>query len=223
VWEHTRREGVDEPGVFPVAPDLIEALVELGELDEARAVVERLRMRAHEQEAHPWALATAKRGDALLRLASDAGSDEAATDLADAAADYGALDLRIDRARSLLNLGRAQRRQRKWGAARETFDEAAAAFDELGSTGWAEHARAEHGQVGGRGPQTTGELTPTEQRVAELAADGLGNKEIAQSLHVSVRTVEVHLKHTYAKLGVRSRSQLARRLSEPGVAAENPV
>jgi DNA-binding CsgD family transcriptional regulator len=223
VWEHTLREGVDEPGVFPVAPDLIEALVELGELDEARAVVERLRMRAHEQEAHPWALATAKRGDALLRLASDAGSDEAATDLADAAADYGALDLRIDRARSLLNLGRAQRRQRKWGAARETFDEAAAAFDELGSTGWAEHARAEHGQVGGRGPQTTGELTPTEQRVAELAADGLGNKEIAQSLHVSVRTVEVHLKHTYAKLGVRSRSQLARRLSEPGVAAENPV
>jgi DNA-binding NarL/FixJ family response regulator len=50
--------------------------------------------------------------------------------------------------------------------------------------------------------------------VVELAADGLANKEIAQTLFVSVRTVEVHLKHAYAKLGIRSRTQLARRLSE---------
>ena len=50
--------------------------------------------------------------------------------------------------------------------------------------------------------------------MVELAADGLANKEIASSLFVTVRTVEVHLKHAYAKLGIRSRTQLARRLSD---------
>src|SRR5262249_51258600 len=98
------------------------------------------------------------------------------------------------------------------GGAREG---AAAAFDELGSPGWAEQARSELTRVGGRRKQTSGELTPTERRVAELAADGLANKEIASRLHITVRTVEEHLKNTYAKLGIRSRAQLARRLSAP--------
>jgi len=84
----------------------------------------------------------------------------------------------------------------------------------MGSPGWAEHARSELARVGGRRAPQTGELTPAERRVAELAADGLANKEIAQALFVTVRTVEVHLKHAYAKLGIRSRTQLARRLSE---------
>ena len=77
-------------------------------------------------------------------------------------------------ARSLLALGRAQRRWKKWGAARSSLEEAAAAFDELGSPGWAEEARSELERVsvpGGRA--RPGELTPAEQRVAELAADGL--------------------------------------------------
>jgi DNA-binding NarL/FixJ family response regulator len=67
-----------------------------------------------------------------------------------------------------------------------------------------------HGAEGA--PASSGELTPTERRVAELAAGGSSNKEIAQALFVSVRTVEAHLTHAYAKLGVRSRTQLARRL-----------
>jgi hypothetical protein len=58
VWEHTRREGVDDPGAFPVAPDLVEALTALGELEEARAVAVRLRKLADDQE-HPWGLARA--------------------------------------------------------------------------------------------------------------------------------------------------------------------
>ena len=68
--------------------------------------------------------------------------------------------------------------------------------------------------MGGRRPQARAELTPAERRVVELAADGLTNKQIAQTLFVSVRTVEVHLKHAYTKLGVRSRAQLAHRLAE---------
>ena len=85
-----------------------------------------------------------------------------------------------------------------------------AAFDELGSPGWAEQARSELARVGARRRKApTGELTPTEQRVVELAAAGLANKEIARKLFVGVHTVEVHLTHAYAKLGVRSRTQLA--------------
>jgi DNA-binding CsgD family transcriptional regulator len=60
--------------------------------------------------------------------------------------------------------------------------------------------------------------TPAEQRVVELAAAGLSNKQIARHLSVAVHTVEVHLSHAYAKLGVRSRAQLAGRLAAPAPA-----
>jgi DNA-binding CsgD family transcriptional regulator len=213
VWEHTFREGVDDPGAFPVAPELVEALTELGSSDEALAVTARLRDLAAQQE-HPWGHASAKRCAALVELA--AGTyDEAAAMLVEAADAYGQLGLRFDRARSLLSLGRAARRFRKWGAARRLLEEAAAGFDELGGSGWAEQARSELARVGARRPAPEGGLTATEQRVAGLAAAGLSNKEIAQALFVGVHTVEVHLSHAYAKLGIRSRAQLARRLSAP--------
>jgi DNA-binding CsgD family transcriptional regulator/tetratricopeptide (TPR) repeat protein len=212
VWEHTQREGVAEPGVFPVAPDLVEALIELGELEEARAVSNRLRELA-EQQDHPWGRVTARRCSSLIRLAEPSYHEEAAAALAGAAAAYEALGLRFDAARSLLSLGRAQRRNRKWGAARASLEQAAAAFDELGSPGWADAARSEVERVGGRRAAGTGELTTAERQVVELAVDGLSNKEIARSLVVAVPTVETHLSRAYAKLGVRSRAQLARRLS----------
>ena len=134
----------------------------------------------------------------------------------EAAAEYASLGLRFDHARALLSLGRAQRRLRKWGAARDTLQRAAASFDEIGSPGWADEARSELSRVGARRPPPAGELTPAERRVAELAAAGLANKEIARDLFVSVKTVEAHLSHVYAKLGIRSRAQLARHLSPPG-------
>jgi DNA-binding CsgD family transcriptional regulator len=212
VWVHTEREGVDEPGVFPVAPDLVEALVNMGELEEARATTERLRELSGAQE-HPWGLVSARRCDASIRLASTY-DDPAADCLAEAAASYGRLGLRFDHARTLLSLGRVQRQSRKWAAARASLESAAGTFDELGSPGWAEAARSELARVGARRPRAAGELTEAEQRVAQLAADGLSNKEIAGRLFVTVRTVEVHLKHAYAKLGIRSRTQLAGRLSQ---------
>ena len=210
VWEHTQREGIDEPGAFPVAPDLVEALIELGELDEARSVTARLRDLSRQQE-HPWGRATTKRCEALIRLGSDPGSD-ARSDLAEAAADYGKLGLRFDRARCFLALGRAERRHKKWGASRVSLEQAAAAFEEIGSAGWVEQARSELARVGARRPQAEGTLTPSEQHVASLAAEGLANKEIAAVLHVGVHTVEVHLSRAYTKLGIRSRSQLAGKL-----------
>ena len=214
VWEHTRREGVDEPGVFPVAPDLVEALVDLGELDEAQVTTNRLRELSDAQD-HPWGRVSARRCAALIRLAKTGAYDErAAASLAQAAAAYGELGLRFDRARTLLSLGRAQRRSRKWAAARASLEESASAFDELGSPGWAEATRSELARVGGRRGRAAGELTEAERRVAGLATEGLSNKEIASRLFVTVRTVEVHLKHVYAKLGIRSRAQLAGRLTE---------
>ena len=85
--------------------------------------------------------------------------------------------------------------------------------DRLGSPGWADDARSELQRVGARRAAPAGELTPAERRVAELAAEGLANKEIAQALVVTVNTVEFHLRNVYAKLGVRSRAQLAARLA----------
>ena len=202
VWAHTVREGIDEPGAFPVAGDLVEALVELGEHSEALAVTERL-SELSERQQHPWGLATAKR--------CSANADEAA-------AEFGRLGLPYDRARSLLAQGRAQRRQRKWRAARDALEGAVAAFDELGSDGWAEQARSELARVGARRPRAAGELTPSEERVARLAAEGRSNKEIARTLFVTVHTVEAHLSKAYEKLGVRSRTQLAARLF-PGPSA----
>jgi DNA-binding CsgD family transcriptional regulator len=217
VWEHTAREGVDEPGAFPVAPDLVEALVELGRLEQARAVTLRLRTLC-EQPQHPWGLVTAMRCSALIRLAAPP-CEPAAAELAGAADAYGKLGLRFDEARTLLALGRAQRRLKQWAAARRALERAAEAFAAIESGGWADRARSELARVGARRPGRTGELTPSEQRVAELAAAGHSNKQIAQALFITINTVEGHLTHAYAKLGVRSRGQLTYHLHQQAAAA----
>jgi DNA-binding CsgD family transcriptional regulator len=211
VWDHTVIEAIDDPGAFPVAPDLLEALLELGETQAAQAVVDRLGALAARQR-HPWGLASERRCAAANALAQGYGEEPEAW-LLDAAARYGELGLRFDRARSLLLLGRLQRRHRKRGGARRSLEQAAAAFEEIGCHGWAEKAHAELSRVSGRRSLDDGELTPSERRVGELAAEGLSNKEIAARLFLSVYTVEAHLSSAYAKLGVRSRTQLAGRLS----------
>jgi DNA-binding CsgD family transcriptional regulator len=213
VWDHVEREGVLDPGAFPVAPDLVEALVDAGSPDRASQVAERLAALARNQE-HPWAAVGAQRSSALVELAVNGYGERAATALQDAATTYAALGLAFDSARTLLVLGRAQRRARNWGAVRETLERAAKAFDAIASPGWADNARSELGRVGARRAVPVGQLTDTEARVARLAANGLTNKEIAKELVVTVNTVEFHLRNAYAKLGIRSRAQLAARLLE---------
>jgi DNA-binding CsgD family transcriptional regulator len=209
VWEHCRREGVTDPGAFPVAADLVEALVWLDRIDEALEVTRWLSDLATSQD-HPWGLATAARCRAVIRLSS--GYDEpAAVQLAATATRYGELGLDFDRARSLLWLGRQLRRARKRTQARRLLEQAGAEFDQLGLDGWARQARAEVDLLGSA--TVAGALTPAQRRVAELAAAGFSNKEIARRLFVAVHTVEVHLTNAYAKVGVRSRAQLARYLA----------
>jgi DNA-binding NarL/FixJ family response regulator len=213
VWEHTEREGVEDPGAFPVAGDLVEALAEVGRFETARAVIRRLADLATAQE-HPWGLATAARSAAVVTLAAG-HDDSAAADLARVVAAYRALGLDFDAARTLLVLGRAQRRHKKRAAARQSLEEARSAFEQLGCPGWARTAAAELDRVSGRRAATAGSLSPGEQRVAELAVSGLSNKEIAAQLYLSVYTVEAYLSQVYTKLGIRSRAQLARRLVAP--------
>jgi DNA-binding NarL/FixJ family response regulator len=210
VWEHMVREGVEDPGAFPVAGDLTEALAEAGRAETAGEVIERLGGLAAAQQ-HPWGLATADRSAAVVALA-DGYDEAAAAGLARAAAAYRALGLGFDAARTLLLLGRAQRRAKKRSGARQSLEQARAAFEQLGCLGWAQAAAAELDRVSGRRAAAGGGLTPGEQRVAELAASGLSNKEIAAQLYLSVYTVQAHLSRVYAKLGVRSRAQLIRRL-----------
>lgn len=210
-WAYLEQAGVEDPSVFPVAPELAEALTELGALDDARTVADRLAAFADRLD-HPWGRVTAQRCRAMADLASGSGDPEAAATLEATAAEYERFGLRFDAARTLLALGRVERRRRKWGAARRSLEAAVAAFEAIGSPGWAAEARSELVRVGARRPASAGALTAAEARVVELAADGMSNKEIAARLFVAEHTVEAHLGHAYAKLGVASRVELARRI-----------
>jgi len=112
--------------------------------------------------------------------------------------------------RALLALGVMRRRARRKRPAREAIEGAVAVFERIGAAGWAARARSELGAVGGR-RQAEG-LTAAERRVASLVAEGKTNREVAAALFLRERTVASHLTHVYAKLGVRSRTELARRL-----------
>ena len=118
----------------------------------------------------------------------------------------------LEEARTLLALGSAQRRAQRKREARETLGRALAAFERLGAHAWTERVRAETRRIGGR-PPADGGLTPSEQQIAALVAEGRTNREVATALFISDRTVESHLSHIYRKLGIRSRAALARRLS----------
>src|SRR5262249_35051702 len=152
----------------------------------AGEVIGRLDRLASEQR-HPWGLATVRRSMASVKLA-ERYDDDASRQLAASAAGYRELGLGVDSARAPLFLGGVQRRSKKQAFARHSLEEARLAFEQLGCPGWAELAAAELARVSGRRRAASGGLTPSEQRVAELAASGLSNREIAERLFVGVYT-----------------------------------
>jgi DNA-binding CsgD family transcriptional regulator len=201
--------GARDPGFFYLVPNVIEALVGLGRLDEARAQIAQLEQSGRRQTRHR-ALGVAARGRALVELAE--GDTDAALGSAREALDqHQRLPDPFERGRTLLALGAIQRRTRQRRAARESLRAALDLFEELGASVWAGKARSELGRLGGRTPAGK-ELTPTEERIAELVAKGKTNREVAAELFVTVHTVESALTRIYAKLGVRSRTELAHRL-----------
>ena len=188
-------------------PDAIEVLISLEQLDEAEELVE-----AWEHEGNRYGVlrtpATTARSRALLAAArGDQGGAIAHAE--EALQHHRDLPLPFQRARTLIVLGALHRRAKHKAAARAALEEALEILDGMGAVLWADRARAELGRIGGRAASDG--LTPTEQRVADLVAEGRSNKQVAVELFVTVRTVEANLTRIYAKLGVRSRTELASR------------
>lgn len=200
--------GLEGPKRLAFAGDHAEALVGLGELDRATELVDEIARRG-ELLGRPTLTASAARCRALV-LGARGELDPAIAAAGEAVETFTTLDLPFERARSLLVLGEVQRRAKQRRAARETLTAAAEAFTRLGATRWTERAEADRARVGGR--TAIKGLTETELRVARLVAAGRSNKEVAAELFVSVRAVEANLSKVYAKLDIRSRTELARRI-----------
>jgi DNA-binding CsgD family transcriptional regulator len=207
--ELKRRAGIREPRLCAHAADLVEALVAAGELGEAADVLARLDDEAT-TSAGRCSQAVAARCQAMLlaahgELDGAVGSAERSLHL------FDDLPMPFERSRTLLLLGQLRRRRREKRLAREALEGALRTFEDLQAPVWAERARSELARLpGGR---SAGGLTPTEERVARLAAEGLTNREIAERTFLSLKTVEVNLTRVYRKLGVR-RAALAHRLAE---------
>jgi DNA-binding CsgD family transcriptional regulator len=117
----------------------------------------------------------------------------------------------LELGRTLLAKGTIARRGRQRRFARESIEAAIGIFEGLGASLWVTRAQAEGARIGGRAPAGDA-LTTAERQIAALIAEGLTNREAAGRLFVTVHTVEAALVRVYAKLGVRSRSELAGRL-----------
>jgi DNA-binding NarL/FixJ family response regulator len=193
----------------PAVADAIEAAVLLGRLDEAEARLAVLSATWSESE---WGRAAVRRCEALVLLAS--GDPAAALAAADeAAARFEAAGFPFDRARSLLVTGDALRRRGERRRAADRFAAAKAIFERLDAALWRERAEQELARARPR-PRSDRRLTTAEQRVATLVAAGRTNREVAAELFTTVGTVEVHLTRIYRKLGLRSRTELARRVAD---------
>ena len=142
----------------------------------------------------------AAKGDTVSALAELAEPDPDAS--ARAPCEHG---------RTLLVKGRLLRRVKQKRAAAETLGEALTIFERIGATLWAEQVRRELDRVGLR--RAPDELTVSEQRVAELAATGMTNREVARAAFMSPKTVEANLTRVYRKLGIRSRAELGARMA----------
>ncbi len=205
-----QESGAGEPSAFPPRELAIEALVAVGDLEEARVQLEWLE-EAGRRRATPWPLAMGARCGGLLQAAE--GDLEASLASCEQALKvHERMPVPFERARTLLIYGTILRRAKRRRAAREAIEEALSIFESLPAPVWAEEARAEHARIGGRAAAGSG-LTPSERRIAEVVAEGKTNKEAAAALFISVHTVEDALKRIYRKLGVRSRTEMSRRLN----------
>ncbi|UMB70591.1 helix-turn-helix transcriptional regulator [Mycobacterium paraterrae] len=193
-------------------PDAIEALTAIGRVDEAEPLVCALEKNGAQHD-RPWMLAVGARGRGHVLAAR--GDLEAAESAAqEAVSHHQRLPMPFELARTQLLLGQVQRRRRRRQSAEATLREARETFERLGVPLWAKRAAAELGRLASPVGDGVG-LTAAERRIAERAATGLSNKQIAAELFVAPKTVEMNLSSVYRKLGIRSRSGLSAAL-EPG-------
>jgi len=200
--------GFSEPAVWRVHGDAIEAALANGDTLRAASWVEQFETQATSSPI-PWSLAVSARCRALLE-ATNGDLDAAEAALERALDEHVHCPMPFERARTLLAQGQVLRRSKQRRRAREALEEAIAVFEQLGAAPWAERAREELERV--RGRTAPDDLSPTELRIAELAASGLTNTTIAAEVFVTQKTVEANLARAYRKLGIRSRAQLAHAL-----------
>jgi DNA-binding CsgD family transcriptional regulator len=194
-------------------PFHIESLLTLGDATRARETLERLEERGR---VYPrlWISVTLPRVRALVLAAE--GDFDGAFGALDALDLEAASKLPFDLGWTLLVRGKLHRRVKQKRAAADSLRQALEIFERLGAPAGVEQARAELGRIGLR--RAPDELTPSERRVAELAAAGLTNREVASAAFMSPKTVQANLTRVYRKLGIRSRAELGARMAEERVA-----
>jgi DNA-binding CsgD family transcriptional regulator len=202
---------VGEPSMLMLLLDEVEALAGTGDPATAAEVLREFEDRC-QGNGSAWIAPLVARARGLVQ-AAEGDVDGARTTLEEAVAAENDVPLPLERARTRLGLGRILRRTQRRSAAQAMLTEALAQFEGLGAPVWAERAREELARIGGRAPSSD-DLTPTERRIAELVAEGLTNREVAAALFVTPKTVESALTRVYRKLGVRSRTKLAKRLAD---------
>jgi DNA-binding NarL/FixJ family response regulator len=186
--------------------NLIEALARVGELARARAELAELGAIPSEPSSRS-AAASIDRAEAVLLLA-EGQLDSAADLLQRVAATQRELGMRLEVARTLMAAAEVERRRRRRGAARSLLEEARQICLDSHSPGRLERVDAEIARL--EPTHQPGErLTPTEERIVAMVAQGATNREIAKALAIGVTTVEAALSHVYQKLGVRNRVELA--------------
>jgi DNA-binding CsgD family transcriptional regulator len=200
--------------------ELIEAAVRSGNPELAADALGRL-TQTTAASGTDWALGIEARSRALLTE-----GQAAETLYREAIERLARTRLRVELTRAHLVYGEWLRRERRRLDAREQLRHAHEQFTEFGMEAFAERARVELEATGERARKRTAEtrddLTPQEAQVSRLAADGATNREIAAQLFISPSTVDYHLRKAFRKLGITSRTQLARRLLEPSARASGP-
>lgn len=203
-----REFGIAEPCVIPYARHAVVAHVRAGHIRYAERAVDWLEERADHLPCR-WPAAASASGRALLAVRLDR-PEEADKYFRLALEALDGASLPTEEAEVLIDHGRLLRHSGRPREARESFRRAGELAECVGASWLRRRAGEELAAAGGRRVtrRAAQELTPQEQRVAQLAATGASNKDIATHLGVSVRTVRTHLEHVYAKRGIHSRREL---------------
>ena len=204
-------EVYDTPALISWRPHAVAALMQLGDEDRARALA-REEIATARRFGAPGELSRALRSGGVA-----IGGDEGLEPAREAVTVAERSSARLEAAHALADLGDELVRRRRRREGREALRRALELARACGAAGLVERVRGGLGAGGGRAPrlELTGveALTPAERRVCELAAGERTNRDIAQQLFVTEKTVELHLTNAYRKLGIRSRFQLASALA----------
>jgi len=206
VLERLMPERCSNPSAWPWRSQRARALVRLDRGEEGVELVEE-ELRLAREFGAPGIV-----GRTLRILGQVKGDEAGIDDLAEAVEQLEKSHARLERARALTAYGSALRRARHPTDARDPLRRGLELAEACGATALADHTRSELYATGAR-PRTDAvsgvdALTASEKRVAAMAAEGSSNRDIAQALYVTPKTVEVHLSNTYRKLGIRSRREL---------------